>query len=129
MALIIEIEQETDGRWIAEATELPGVICYGDSCEEAVDKTQALALRRLADCLDHGEHIPAAQNFFSLEIGNSNKALDMTNSSKRSANAVSARERFEQHFGEIDLGYSTGCDNDEIDADLAREYGSNHEVA
>jgi hypothetical protein len=38
-----------------------------------------------------------------------------------------ARERFERHFGEIDLGYPTGADNPSIDADLAREYLSPHE--
>lgn len=38
-----------------------------------------------------------------------------------------ARERFEQHFGEVDLGYATGVDNAQIDADLAREYADTHE--
>jgi hypothetical protein len=38
-----------------------------------------------------------------------------------------ARARFEQHFGEVDLGCTTGVDNDQIDADLAREYASTHE--
>jgi hypothetical protein len=38
-----------------------------------------------------------------------------------------ARERFERHFGEVDLGYATGVDNDQIDADLAREYADTHE--
>ena len=38
-----------------------------------------------------------------------------------------ARERFERHFGEVDLGYATGVDNEQIDADLAREYDNTHE--
>jgi hypothetical protein len=38
-----------------------------------------------------------------------------------------ARERFEQHFGEVDLGYPTGADNESIDADLAREYAADRE--
>ena len=38
-----------------------------------------------------------------------------------------ARERFERHFGEVDLGYATGIDNEQIDADLAREYAATHE--
>ena len=38
-----------------------------------------------------------------------------------------ARERFERHFGEVDLGYATGVDNEQIDADLAREYAATHE--
>lgn len=41
--------------------------------------------------------------------------------------AAEARTRFEQHFGEVSLGYATGADNESIDADLAREYGSSHE--
>lgn len=39
-----------------------------------------------------------------------------------------ARERFERHFGEIDLGYATGADNQQIDADLAKEYAATHEA-
>ena len=39
-----------------------------------------------------------------------------------------ARERFERHFGEVDLGYATGVDNEQIDADLAREYAATHEA-
>jgi hypothetical protein len=39
-----------------------------------------------------------------------------------------ARERFERHFGEVDLGYATGVDNEQIDADLARESAATHEV-
>ena len=50
----IEVEQETDGRWIAEVPELPGVLTYGPSREEAVTRAQALALRVLADRLEHG---------------------------------------------------------------------------
>ena len=51
----IEIEREDDGRWIAEIHDLPGVMCYGRSREEAVAKAKALALRVLADRLEHGE--------------------------------------------------------------------------
>lgn len=43
------------------------------------------------------------------------------------AEKQTARERFEQHFGEVDLGYATGVDNEQIDADLAREYTATHE--
>jgi predicted RNase H-like HicB family nuclease len=50
-----EVERETDGRWIAEVPELPGVLSYGASREEAIAKAQALALRVLADRLEHGE--------------------------------------------------------------------------
>ena len=48
----IEVEQEEDGRWLAEVPELPGVLAYGPSREVAVGHAQALALRVLADRLD-----------------------------------------------------------------------------
>jgi predicted RNase H-like HicB family nuclease len=48
----IEIEQEEDGRYIAEIVELPGVLVYGNTQDEAVSKVQALALRVLADQLE-----------------------------------------------------------------------------
>ena len=51
----IETEQETDGRWIAEVTELPGVMCYAASQDAAIAKVQALALRVVADRLEHDE--------------------------------------------------------------------------
>ncbi len=55
MTFRLELEREEDGRWIAEVPELPGVMTYGDSREQAVAKVQALALRVLADRLEHGE--------------------------------------------------------------------------
>ena len=55
MILTVEIEQEQDGRWIAEVLELPGVLAYGPSAQEAVAKAKALALRVVADRLEHGE--------------------------------------------------------------------------
>jgi predicted RNase H-like HicB family nuclease len=51
----IEIEQEEDSRWIAEIPDLPGVMVYGNSRDEAIAKVEALALRVLADRLEHGE--------------------------------------------------------------------------
>lgn len=51
----IEIEQEEDGRYIAEIIELPGVLVYGNSQQEAILKVQALALRVLADQLEQSE--------------------------------------------------------------------------
>jgi predicted RNase H-like HicB family nuclease len=53
----IEIEREEDGRWIAEILELPGVMVYGATRDKAISKAEALALRVLADRLDHGEKI------------------------------------------------------------------------
>ena len=55
MVLQVELEQEEDGRWIAEIADLPGALCYGESEEEAKARVQALALRILADRLEHGE--------------------------------------------------------------------------
>ncbi len=52
MTFRVEIEQEENGRWIAEVVELPGVLAYGKTPEEAKAKVQALALRVLADRLD-----------------------------------------------------------------------------
>lgn len=58
MKLTIETEQETDGRWIAEVPELPGVLAYGASQDEAMAKAEVLALRVLADQLENGEARP-----------------------------------------------------------------------
>jgi len=54
----VEIEREQDGRWLAEVPELPGVLAYGVSESEAQAKVQALALRVVADRLEHGEAGP-----------------------------------------------------------------------
>jgi predicted RNase H-like HicB family nuclease len=62
----IEIEKEDDGRWIAEIPELPGVMAYGDSRNEAISKAEALALRVLADKLEHGEEIPELKGVFAV---------------------------------------------------------------
>ncbi len=62
----IEIEKEQDGRWIAEIPELPGVIVYGASRNEAISKAEALALRVLADRLEHGEEIPELKEVFAI---------------------------------------------------------------
>ncbi len=50
--LKIETERENDGRWISEITNMPGVMCYGDSQEAAIASAQALALRVLADQIE-----------------------------------------------------------------------------
>jgi len=54
----VELEQEADGRWIAEVIGLPGVMAYGVSSDDAKAKVQALALRVVADRLEHGEAGP-----------------------------------------------------------------------
>lgn len=55
MTLIIELEQEDDGRWLAEVPALPGVMSYGESRNDAVARVQALALRTIAERLEHNE--------------------------------------------------------------------------
>ena len=62
----VEIEREDDGRWLSEVTDLPGVLAYGASREEAVSKVKALAFRVLADRLEHGEEIPEIQGVFAV---------------------------------------------------------------
>jgi predicted RNase H-like HicB family nuclease len=62
----IEIEREDDGRWIAEVPDLPGVMVYGQSKEEAISRVKALALRVLADRLDNGEEIPELRAVFAV---------------------------------------------------------------
>lgn len=54
----VEVEQEEDGRWLAEVLELPGVLAYGKDQDAAVAKVQALALRVVAERLEHGEAGP-----------------------------------------------------------------------
>jgi predicted RNase H-like HicB family nuclease len=51
----IELEREEDGRWIAEIPDLPGVLCYGSTRDEAIARVQALALRVLAERLEQAE--------------------------------------------------------------------------
>jgi predicted RNase H-like HicB family nuclease len=63
--LLLETEQEDDGRWIAEIRDLPGVLAYGATRSEAIVKAEALALRVLADRLDHGEPVPDLEGLFA----------------------------------------------------------------
>ncbi len=55
MRFTVETEQETDGRWIAEIIELPGVLKYGGNREEAIAQVEALALRVVAERIEQGE--------------------------------------------------------------------------
>jgi predicted RNase H-like HicB family nuclease len=54
----VELEREEDGRWIGEVPDLPGVLAYGSTRDEAQAKVQALALRVVAERLEHGEAGP-----------------------------------------------------------------------
>ena len=59
MNLHIALDQETDGRFIAAIPDMPGVLAYGATHDEAVARVQALALRVLADRLENGEPAPS----------------------------------------------------------------------
>jgi predicted RNase H-like HicB family nuclease len=66
MDFTIEHEQGTDGRWLAEVLEIPGVLAYGATPEQAIAKAQALALRVIADRIEHGEKLPEVLKFSIL---------------------------------------------------------------
>jgi predicted RNase H-like HicB family nuclease len=65
LRFIIETERETDGRWIAEIPQVPGALAYGTTKEEAVRKAYAIALRSVADDVEHSREAPP--NSISLE--------------------------------------------------------------
>jgi predicted RNase H-like HicB family nuclease len=65
--LRVEVEREDDGRWIADVIDLPGVLAYGQTREEAVERVKALSLRVLADRLEHGEHVPEMGEVFAVQ--------------------------------------------------------------
>ena len=63
MQLTLEIEREEDGRWLAEVPQLAGTLAYGATAAEAMSKAEVLALRVLAERIEHGEAEPVAINF------------------------------------------------------------------
>lgn len=63
--LTVEFEREEDGRWIAEIPNLPGVMAYGQTRDNALAKAETLALRVLADQLEHGEEVPELDALFA----------------------------------------------------------------
>jgi predicted RNase H-like HicB family nuclease len=66
MKLNLEVEQEQDGRWIAEVPDLPGVLAYGASRDQAIAYAEALAFRVLAECIENGESIPQIPIMFAV---------------------------------------------------------------
>ena len=64
--LTIEVEQENDGRWLAEVPEHSGVLTYGQTRQEAIERVQVLSLRVLADRLDHGEPVRQMNGVFAV---------------------------------------------------------------
>lgn len=65
MRFVVETEVETDGRWIAEISQVPGALAYGKTQEEAINKAYAIALRSVADDVEHSQQEPP--NSISLE--------------------------------------------------------------
>lgn len=93
----IEIEREEDGRWIAEVPDLPGVMAYGETRNEAITKVQAPALRVIADRLDHGEAIYLPHNIQPLDCKGGKLRGDLrTGSGRRMLKA--GKERVPRHF-------------------------------
>ena len=66
MKFLVEIEKEEDGRWIADVPELPGVMAYGRTSTEAAGKAKALALRVIAERIEHGEEGPELLNIIFM---------------------------------------------------------------
>ncbi len=58
--MTIELDREDDGRWIAEVLELPGVMCYGQTRDDAISKAERLAIEVIADRIAHGEMTSSA---------------------------------------------------------------------
>lgn len=67
MPLNIEVEREDDGRWLAEVPELPGVMAYGPTRQDAVGRAKALSLRVLAERIEHGEAVPELTQVFAVQ--------------------------------------------------------------
>lgn len=68
MQVSIELDREEDGRWIAEALELPGVMTYGNTPDEAICNTERLAIEVIADRIQHGELPSSAFNISFLVV-------------------------------------------------------------
>ena len=64
--MTIETDREADGRWLAEVVEISGALTYGATREAAIAHAQALALRVLAERLEHGEEVPDLAGVFSV---------------------------------------------------------------
>lgn len=64
--MTIETEREADGRWLAEVLEIAGALTYGATREQAIANAQALALRAMAERLEHGEAVPDLAGVFSI---------------------------------------------------------------
>ncbi len=66
MCLTLNLDREEDGRWMAEVPELPGVLVYGETQDDAITKAKVLSLRVLADRIEHEEAVPEMDDMFSV---------------------------------------------------------------
>jgi predicted RNase H-like HicB family nuclease len=66
MCLTVNLDQEDDGRWIAEIPELPGVLAYGPTKDDAIARVKSLSLRVMAERIEHGEPVPEMDELFSV---------------------------------------------------------------
>jgi predicted RNase H-like HicB family nuclease len=66
MCLSVILDREDDGRWVAEIPELPGVLVYGQTEDDAITRVKALGLRVLADRIENGEVVPEMDELFSV---------------------------------------------------------------
>ena len=64
--MTVETELEADGRWLAEVVEIAGALAYGTTREAAIANAQAVALRAIAERLEHGENVPDLAGVFSI---------------------------------------------------------------
>jgi len=76
MEYTIETEKEVDGRWIAEIPDLPGVLAYGETKKEAIEKAEALALRVLGEGIECHECRPMLYDYFS-QAGEGHESVDI----------------------------------------------------
>lgn len=74
MQLLIELDREDDGRWIADVCKLPGVMCYGATRDEAVRNVELLAIEVIADRIAHGE-LPSSALSVSFTVPDEYMAL------------------------------------------------------
>lgn len=74
MKVTIDLDREDDGRWIAEALELPGVMCYGETRDQAISNAERLAIEVIADRIAHGE-MPSSALASSFSIPDEQLAI------------------------------------------------------
>lgn len=66
MSISVDTEPEEDGRWLAEVKEFPGVLAYGNTRQEAVERAQVLCLRVIADRIENEKSVPEMNTVFAV---------------------------------------------------------------